>query len=308
MRTASACVLLLALAGCAGAGSPQSTPPPVAPSGGDAPAPDTMRWLYGSGEAAAVSIGTYRALADWAIARAKEPPVQSVAMGLPDAPGGIGTVSCKDAAGKQKPLAAEFDGDETVFLNAGYEYWQTARNGNRYDDQVWREQWEARQDGAGITAVPGAVEAFQRMRAAGITMIINTNRINAATVEADVAAAGLGKVVHGDTLFVKGDDAMGSNKDGRRATIAARYCVIALAGDNLGDFADAFNERSLAPQERRALASQGVPGQLWGRGWFAIPNPVYGPSVKGSIDEVFAPDVRWSPPTPATAPDSKEQK
>jgi len=88
---------------------------------------------------------------------------------------------------------------------------------------------------------------------------------------------------------------MGSRKDGRRAAIAAKYCVVALAGDNLGDFADLFNERDLAPLARRELAARGAVARLWGNGWFALPNPVYGAAIKGSIDEVFPPDARWEP-------------
>ena len=44
---------------------------------------------------------------------------------------------------------------------------------------------------------------------------------------------------------------MGGRKDGRRAMIAENFCVIALAGDNLGDFADIFNISQMPPQARR---------------------------------------------------------
>ena len=38
----------------------------------------------------------------------------------------------------------------------------------------------------------------------------------------------------------------GVYSDGRRATIAAKYCVVAMGGDQLGDFSDLFNA-GLAP-------------------------------------------------------------
>ncbi len=59
-------------------------------------------------------------------------------------------------------------------------------------------------------------------------------------------------------MFLSGDDAMGSKKDGRRATIAAKYCVLAMGGDQLGDFSDLFNA-GLAPCPRRdaTLAAAG---------------------------------------------------
>ena len=54
------------LAGCATAsGAPVGAEPATAPAtaAGSSDAPDTMRWLYGSGEAAAASIQTWRQIA-----------------------------------------------------------------------------------------------------------------------------------------------------------------------------------------------------------------------------------------------------
>ena len=295
------------LAGCAATPAPTPAPtivaaaPAPAPAAalpGDQAAPDSMRWLYGSGEAAGASIQAYRMLADYAVARARTAPATSVLLGLPGAAGGIGAVSCRNADGSRKPLAVVFDADETVILNSGFEYWQ-ARNGNAYDAKVW-ERWE--QQGAMLAVpVPGAVTGLRRLREAGITPVFNTNRA-AATAAGTVAAlakAGLGDAVHGETLFLRGDDASGSAKDGRRAMIAARYCVIAQAGDNLGDFADALNAPALTVQQRRTLAARGDLAALWGDGWFVLPNPVYGHAIRGTIDEVFPEGQRWGPDTPA---------
>ena len=150
-------------------------------------------------------------------------------------------------------------------------------------------------------AMPGAVEALARLRAAGITPVVNTNRSSASAAQTAAAleAAGLGHFVHGDTLLLQGDDDAGSGKDKRRATIAARYCVVAMAGDNLGDFSDQFNAKDVPVAQRRDLAAaQGIEGSvsaLWGRGWFLMPNPVYGPSIAGDIDTIFPPEWRWMP-------------
>lgn len=302
----AAALVTVLLAGCASAPTPEAqlpvaapapAPAPVAAAPGERPAPDTMRWLYGSGEAAGASIQAYRMLADYAIAQAKAAPEQSAMMGLPGAEGGVGTVSCRNADGSRKPPAVVFDADETVILNSGFEYWQATHDG-AYDAKVW-ERWA--RDGAPFVApVPGAVTGLRRLREAGITPVFNTNRTSdtADGTIAALAAAGLGDAVHGETLFLRGDDAMGSGKDGRRATIAARYCVIALAGDNLGDFADMLNASALGVQQRRALTARGELAQLWGNGWFMLPNPVYGASIRGTIDEVFPSEVRWSPDAP----------
>ena len=260
----------LALAGCATPGAQIEQPVQAATSADplDQPAPDSMRWLYGSGEAAAASIQAYRMLVDYALEAASAWPEESAAMGLPDA--------------------------ETLILNLGYEYWD-ARNPGGYDPDVW-SAWE-RDGAAHVAPVPGAVTALRRLREAGITPVFNTNRLaeNAEGTVAALSAAGLGDAVHGETLFLKGDDATGSHKDARRATIAARYCVLALAGDNLGDFADVFNAGDRSPQARRELAARGTFAQMWGNGWFVLPNPVYGASIKGNVGEVFPPNARWTP-------------
>ena len=297
----------IALAGCATVEAAPIAAAPAAATGEDQSAPDTMRWLYGSGEAAGASIQTWRQLADYTIAvsRRRSAP-RSVPLGLPDAAGGIGTPSCVAEDGTAKPFAAVFDVDETVLLNTGYEYWQ-ALTGKGFDPAEWK-QWA--DEGAGIAPpVPGAVTGLRRLREAGITVIFNTNRNSdtAAGTVAALQAAGAGPAVHLETLYLRGDDAMGSRKDGRRAVIAESYCVIAMAGDNLGDFADVFNADESAIAARRAMVARGTYAQLWGNGWFLMPNPVYGGWQHGSVGEVFPPATRWKP-TPGDAPAIMERQ
>lgn len=296
MRIATTVFAALALAGCA------TTPAPEAPaaSGLDANAPAGMQWLYGSGEAAGASIQAWRGIADYAIARSRERRVpQSVPMGI----GGEVAPAQSCARGDSwKPLAVVFDVDETVILNMGYEFW-SASTGTSFSKESW-ELWE--KNGASyVRPVPGAVTGIRRLREAGITPVFNTNReFSPEGAAKAIAAAGLGEAVHRDTLFLRGDDGGNGDKDGRRAMIAERFCVIALAGDNLGDFADVFNDTgTLSPSQRRDLAARGDLAQLWGNGWFVLPNPVYGPSLRGTLGEVYPEGTRWSPETaPADAP------
>lgn len=277
-----------------------AAPAPVRPTqlSLDDPAPDPMRWTYGSGEAAAASIQAWRAMADYAIATAARRPAASVPLGLPGAADGIATTSC---TGK-KP-AVVLDVDETVILNLGYEYWLT--RGNSYSSEVFN-RWAA--DGSSAVApVPGAVTGIRRLREAGIAVLYNTNRpANAAagTIRA-LEAVGVGSAVHGETLFLMGDDPLAGNKDGRRKTISERWCVVALGGDNLGDFAEWLNDRKLTVQQRRTRAGRGAIAQLWGDGWFLIPNAAYGFWQKGTVGEVFPPDARWEPRAPAIMEQSK---
>lgn len=282
LRAVAVASSLAILSACAP--SPQTvTPPPTNPPAG-------MQYLYGSGEAAALSVQAFAMLASHATAAAKARPAQSVVLASGASLDQPRFVPCGD-----KPLAAVFDVDETVLLNIGYEY-HDARSGKGYDEAAW-DAWERTGAGA-VSPVPGAVAALAQLRAAGVTVVFNTNRsaANAAATAQAISAAGLGQAVHGQTLFLQGDDAMGSGKDGRRATIASRYCVIALGGDQLGDFSDLFNAGQPVAARRVATTTPAI-AALWGRGWFVLPNPVYGSGLKGGFDDVFPMDRRWALPT-----------
>ncbi|MBO0749764.1 MAG: acid phosphatase [Porphyrobacter sp.] len=273
----------------------------AAPAMGRAPAPPAgqsndaavaaerikpFQYLYGSGEAGAISIQAYHALIYFVRAWAAQRPEDSVVLAQGATLASPSFVPCGD-----KPLAAVFDVDETMIQNLGFE--ARAATGEPYSGDRWT-RWEATGAHA-VAPIPGAVTAVNELRKLGVTVIFNTNRDadQAEGTAAAIAAAGLGQAVHGQTLFLKGDDAMGSGKDGRRWAIAAKYCVIAMAGDQLGDFSDLFNAKGLSVPDRRQAATHGWAARLWGNGWFVLPNPVYGPALSGGIDDIFPADKRW---------------
>lgn len=244
-----------------------------------------QQWLYGSAEGAIAVQQTYSQLTSYALAKATARPADSVI---------IDETTGKPFACGDKPLAAVFDADETLIWNMGPMRW-FALKGSAFDPATW-DQWEKTGVGKAV-AMPGSIAAMAALRAAGITPIANTNRssANAKGSEQALAAAGLGDFKHGETLFLMGDDAGGSSKDMRRATIASRWCVIAMAGDQLGDFRNGFNKPELPPLQRRALATAVPYDGLWGSGWFLFANPVYGPSIRGDFDDIFPAETRWEP-------------
>lgn len=259
------------------------------------PVPPSMQYLYGSAEAAAASEQAYNALSDAVLARLRREKAHTLApadtFSAVLAPGSTldnpTMLPCGD-----KPKAVVFDVDETILLNLGYEADDAAHPGRPYSEQRWLE-WE--QTGVDAVApVPGALDAVKLLRAAGVTVIFNSNRVsaNAAFTEAALDHAGFGPVKHGETLWLKGDLGSGSGKDSRRAAIAEKYCVVAMGGDQLGDFSDAFIG---TPPQRRAAVETPVLAAMFGRVWFVLPNPVYGTAIKGSFGEVFPADKRWSP-------------
>lgn len=294
----AAVLLALMASGCAAAVAPPApapaapaSPEPVAtatplPSPPPPGAPPAMQWLYGSGEGVAASVQTYRAFADHALAALRRRP----AVGVVLANGDLGAPVFAPCGAK--PLAVLLDVDETAIQNLGYEFALAARG--KSSDGALLDQW---QKGARtqVAAMPGAAEALSAVRAAGIAVIFNSNRdkSDSAATAATLANAGLGPAVPGKSLFLRGDADGKGGKDGRRAHVAASHCVVAMAGDQLGDFADGFNDKALGVQQRRALAGAAPFAGLWGRGWFMLSNPVYGPGLRGSIDEVFPPEVRW---------------
>jgi len=260
------------------------TPLPAAP-GGNPPA--SMQWLYGSGEAAALSMASYRAFQNYAVATARRRPTSSVVLSGDATLRNPRFVPCG-----RKPLAVVLDVDETTLLNVGYEYDQAAQN-RAYDPKRWSD-WER----TGISAtqeVPGVFTAIKAIRDAGIKVIFISNRSleNVAKTELALDEFSLGPARHLKELFVTGDAPGGSAKDPRRAMIASRYCVVAMAGDQLGDFSDLFNSSDAQVPARRSAAMAWHVSQLWGNGWFVLPNPVYGTGVKGNFYEVF-PSARWS--------------
>ncbi|MBA3678040.1 MAG: acid phosphatase [Sphingosinicella sp.] len=287
MKRLAAAAIALGLSSCAATPSATiSTPPAAAP----VQPPATMQWLYGSGEAAAISVQAYHAMRDHVLDAARSRPLESMILTE-----GSTLASPRFEACGTKPLAVVLDVDETALLNLGYEYDESTK-GRSYDQAIW-DNWE-RTGADAVGPVPGAVTALNAMREAGVKIIFNSNRKaeNAAFTEMAINQTGLGPARHRDTLYLQGDVGSGSAKDGRRARIASRFCVIAMAGDQLGDFSDLFNAKTLSVPDRRRASGSGIFAQKWGAGWFMLPNPVYGPGLRGSFDDIFPADKRWSDP------------
>lgn len=265
--------------------TPRAVPVAVTPAPAVTGVPAQFQFLYGSAEAAALSRQAFRLMVLKAQSRIGAEMFDSVVL----APGA--TLAAPRWVGcDTKPHAAVFDADETIVLNLGIEE-RAARDLTKpFDEKEW-SRWE-RTGANAVVAVPGAVEAFAALRKAGVTPIVNTNRsaANAAGTIAALKAAGLGDFELGKTLFLRDGP---SGKDARRATIAATWCVVAMAGDQLGDFTDRFSAIPNTAERRRAADTTPI-AELWGNGWFVLPNPVYGAALKGSFDDVFPADKRWT--------------
>jgi 5'-nucleotidase (lipoprotein e(P4) family) len=276
-----------------------------APAPGLVPAayqvPGGMQFLYGSGEAAALSVQAYQGLIDLMVARSSDHAVGMKVWSVVIQPGST-LAAPKFVPCDNKPLAVVLDIDETAIQNLGYESYDSAHP-DSYDRSRW-DRWEGSANQA-VKATPGMLAAVQAAQKAKVTLVYNSNRLtsHAAQTIAVLNAAGLGPVQHLKTLWLRGDAGSKSDdKDSRRWAISQQYCVIAMVGDQLGDFSDLFNAPNLTLEARREAVSNENLRIMWGRGWFILPNPVYGTALKGDYDAIFPPAARWNDPGAKAAP------
>ena len=162
------------------------------------------------------------------------------------------------------PPAVILDVDETVLDNSGYNVRIIALQ-KSWDSATW-SRWveEAR-----APAIPGAVEFTRHARRRGVQVFFVTNReaeLEPAT-RRNLEREGFPLDPKIDTVYTKGEKpGWTSDKSVRRREIAARYRILLLCGDDLGDFLGGI---VAPPAERRALAAR-FDG-YWGTRWINLP-------------------------------------
>ncbi|HEV7607494.1 MAG TPA: HAD family acid phosphatase [Steroidobacteraceae bacterium] len=188
------------------------------------------------------------------------------------------------------PTAVVLDLDETVLDNTVYQA-RLLRDRTVYSARSWGE-WV----GAGeAEALPGAREFIAHARRLGHTVFYITNRdcttpaptatdpcpAKTATMR-NLVALGIDPAPDPERMLLRGERSewSNSNKTLRRAFIAANYRIVALVGDDLGDFVDP----QVYAGDRQRLEPR------FGKSWFVLPNPIYGSWTKGfdTIDEKYA--------------------
>ncbi|MBL8300880.1 MAG: acid phosphatase [Rhodanobacteraceae bacterium] len=194
----------------------------------------------------------------------------------------------KNALKGLKP-AVIVDVDETVLDNSPYMA-RLIRDNKDFEESSW-EQWCHEQR---ARALAGALEFTLAASAKGVTVFYLTNRgqhLKEATL-ANLRAAGF-PVADKETVFlglgteVEGCQTSGTKKGCRRELVGRRYRVLAVVGDQLGDFIDVGSNTVMD----RAEAIK--PHANWfGERWFMLPNPTYGSwdsAILGGQREATAP-------------------
>jgi acid phosphatase len=172
-----------------------------------------------------------------------------------------------------KPPAVIVDVDETVLDNSPYQA-RLIHEGKEFDEFTW-DKWCREQK---ARALPGALEFARDAAKQGVTVFYLTNRaqhLNDVTLE-NLKAAGFPVSAREPVFFglgtvVKDCEANGSDKGCRRELIGRTHRVLAMVGDQLGDFIDVENN---SPDARAQAAA---PYADWfGTRWSMLPNPTYG--------------------------------
>ncbi|HUK31450.1 MAG TPA: HAD family acid phosphatase [Candidatus Acidoferrum sp.] len=170
------------------------------------------------------------------------------------------------------PPAVILDLDETVLDNSPYEA-RLVATGEPYSEAAWTK-W-ANEENAGL--VPGAMHFLKFARAKGVATIYITNR----TCDAANPDDTLVKVLHklelptepiAGRLFCSRDKNE-KDKTARRAMCAAKFRILLLFGDQLGDFLQIPPESATLDGRQKLYDAHQA---MWGERWFQLPNPMYG--------------------------------
>ena len=272
-RTALAVSLSLLLTACA-------TAPAVAPPVQTEASVDRARnpllysvvWLQTSGEYRALSLQAFSA-AETALVRALADPGWTAAVEQPSAASAL-------------PPAVIVDIDETVLDNSPFEA-RLIEDGGFFTPETWAAWVEERS----ADPIPGAVDFARQAAARGVTMIYVSNRDAEGETATRDNLIRLGFPVSDatDTVLLRGEreEWKESDKGTRRAWVAERYRIIAMIGDDLGDF---LPNARVSRQEREAMVDRYR--DWWGTRWFVIPNPVYGSWETSLTSGATTPEAR----------------
>jgi acid phosphatase len=187
------------------------------------------------------------------------------------------------------PTAVVLDIDETVLDNSVYQA-RLIRNRGEYNTATWGEWVRAGE----AELVPGARDFISAARKLGHTVFYISNRdcTTPAATPADkcpaktatlrnLVALGVESSPDPDRLLLRAErPEWVSGKTTRRAFIGANYRIVALVGDDLGDFID---PRVFAGDRERLEPR-------FGETWFLLPNPIYGSwtSPYGTLEKKYA--------------------
>lgn len=165
----------------------------------------------------------------------------------------------------RKP-AIVLDLDETVLDNSAYSAWQVS-TGNPYSSETWAVWTEM----AVAPEVPGAGDFLRYADRVGVTLFFVSNRDTSALEPTMKNLRDLNIPQVNESQFLLKTNTS-AKEERRKAIVDAGYEIVMLIGDNLGDFHEQWDKRSI--NTRRALAEE--ERELFGTRYIVLPNPIYG--------------------------------
>lgn len=156
------------------------------------------------------------------------------------------------------------DIDETVLDNSPYQAQCIKQNIN------YPQRWDEWCNKASANAVPGALEFTKYARANGVSLFYITNRkehLKAATIK-NLNSLGFPQADDEHVIMRKDEN----SKETRRKSLAEKYHIALLCGDNLNDFSLDFEKNTNSER----IASVDNNYTEFGKRFIVLPNSMYG--------------------------------
>lgn len=166
---------------------------------------------------------------------------------------------------RKKARAVVVDIDETVLDNSPSQAYMI-KNRLPFNMADWIDWGEKRS----AKAIPGAVEFLKYANQKGVRVFYVSNRADSqkqATMD-NLKAVGFPDVSD-ETMLLQTAE---SNKEARRKIVLAKHRIILLLGDNLNDFAENFEKKSVVDR----FAETEKDKNLFGSKYVVLPNAMYG--------------------------------
>lgn len=166
---------------------------------------------------------------------------------------------------RKMPRAVIVDIDETVLNNSPAQAY-LVKNRLPFDLKNWYAWGEMRT----AKPIPGAVAFLNYAHRKGVKVFYVSNRDEVqktATID-NLNSAGFPDA-SAETVILRQNE---STKEPRRQAIAAKYRIVLLMGDNLDDFSDVYERKSVEDRFSETDKTR----ELFGRKFIVLPNAMYG--------------------------------
>lgn len=179
----------------------------------------------------------------------------------------------------QKPKAIIVDIDETVLDNSPHQAKLIER------DTTHPAYWDEWCRLAKARPTPGALEFLNEAKQKGVEVFYISNR-SQSLMEATIQNFKMWNFPFADSahLLLRTDY---PSKEPRRQKVAQNYEVILLCGDNLADFSETFERKSIDERNREVERLK----ERFGKRFIVLPNPMYGDWEEASLGRIDSQDT-----------------